>query len=79
MSVEENFQIISEFKVKKSLSNFSNLNKGKLSKEQIVFFAAEIVNILEYLHNFGIAHRDMKVTTINTLKLTLCFSLKIYY
>jgi len=34
--------------------------QGKLSKEQIVFFAAEIVNILEYLHNFGIAHRDMK-------------------
>jgi len=38
-----------------------NFFTGKLPKEQIIFFSAEIVNILEYLHNFGIAHRDMKV------------------
>jgi len=40
-------------------SDYLRVN-GKLTKEQIVFFSAEIINILEYLHNFGIAHRDMK-------------------
>jgi 3-phosphoinositide dependent protein kinase-1 len=34
--------------------------QGKLTKEQVIFFSAEIINILEYLHTFGIAHRDMK-------------------
>ena len=34
---------------------------GQLSKEQIKFYAAEIVNILEYLHMNGVAHRDFKV------------------
>lgn len=37
---------------------------GKLPKQQVVFFAAEVINILEYIHNFGIAHRDMKPENI---------------
>lgn len=42
-----------------SFAEFLNVYK-KLPMDVIKFYAAEIVNILEYLHSNGIAHRDMK-------------------
>ncbi|HLP86977.1 MAG TPA: protein kinase [Candidatus Paceibacterota bacterium] len=33
---------------------------GKLSQTASHFVTAEIVNILEYMHEIGIAHRDLK-------------------
>ena len=39
-----------------SLSNFL----GKLSLDLVRFFAAEIINILEYIHSKGVCHRDLK-------------------
>jgi len=39
---------------------------------------AEIVLIMEYLHYKGIAHRDLKVTTVQSLfySLKICLSLR---
>jgi len=54
-------------------------SKEKLEKKIIQFYAAEIVNILEFLHLNGIAHRDMKVYNFYKKLLFFCFyqSLKI--
>jgi 3-phosphoinositide dependent protein kinase-1 len=37
------------------------LQKGRLSEDDARFYAAEIVDILEYLHGVGLIHRDVKV------------------
>lgn len=34
---------------------------GPLSLEATIFYTAEIVNALEYMHGLGIIHRDLKV------------------
>jgi 3-phosphoinositide dependent protein kinase-1 len=38
------------------------LQKGRLSEDDARFYAAEIVDILEYLHGLGLIHRDVKVS-----------------
>lgn len=37
------------------------LQKGRLSEDEARFYAAEVVDILEYLHGVGLIHRDVKV------------------
>jgi 3-phosphoinositide dependent protein kinase-1 len=41
--------------------NFIKLNISKLTEEVKIFYIAEIINTLEYLHSNGITHRDLKV------------------
>lgn len=35
--------------------------KGRLSEDEARFYAAEVVDALEYIHNLGLIHRDIKV------------------
>ncbi|CAM6039946.1 unnamed protein product [Sphagnum compactum] len=34
--------------------------KGRMKQEEVCFYAAEIVDILEYIHSQGVIHRDLK-------------------
>ncbi|RZB44686.1 3-phosphoinositide-dependent protein kinase 1 isoform B [Glycine soja] len=34
--------------------------KGRLSEDEARFYAAEVVDALEYIHNLGVIHRDIK-------------------
>ncbi|KAJ6358033.1 hypothetical protein OIU78_005790 [Salix suchowensis] len=34
--------------------------KGRLSKDEACFYAAEVVDALEYIHSMGLIHRDIK-------------------
>jgi len=38
--------------------------EGSLKIETAKFVAAEIINILEYMHSKGIAHRDLKPSNL---------------
>jgi 3-phosphoinositide dependent protein kinase-1 len=48
-----------EYAPNKDLANFIR-SQGVLSLDLGKFYAAEIVNAIEYLHNKNIAHRDLK-------------------
>lgn len=37
------------------------LQKGRLTEDEARFYAAEVVDALEYIHNLGLIHRDIKV------------------
>lgn len=64
-----------------NLGTLSRLIKkyGKLPLELARYYAAEIVNVLEYLHTKGIVHRDLKpenilISSDYHIKLVLSFS-----
>ena len=46
-----------------STSNLSDfyVQKGRLSENEARFYAAEVIDALEYIHNLGVIHRDIKV------------------
>ena len=37
------------------------VQKGRLSEDEARFYAAEVIDALEYIHNLGVIHRDIKV------------------
>ena len=37
------------------------VQKGRLSEDEARFYAAEVVDALEYIHKLGLIHRDIKV------------------
>lgn len=39
------------------------MQKGRLSEDEARFYAAEVVDALEYMHGVGLIHRDIKVFT----------------
>ncbi|CAJ1976648.1 unnamed protein product [Sphenostylis stenocarpa] len=46
-------------RVKLKLSDFS-VQKGRLTEAEARFYAAEVVDALEYIHSLGVIHRDIK-------------------
>lgn len=40
------------------------IQKGRLSEDEARFYAAELVDALEYIHTMGLIHRDIKVCHI---------------
>lgn len=39
------------------------MQKGRLSEKEARFYAAEVVDALEYIHGLGLIHRDIKVNS----------------
>jgi serine/threonine protein kinase len=48
-----NHELLDEF-------GFICFQKGRMKQEEVCFYAAEIVDILEYIHSQGVIHRDLK-------------------
>lgn len=40
---------------------FAFWQKSRLSEDEARFYGAEVVDALEYIHNMGLIHRDIKV------------------
>lgn len=59
-----NLYFIQEYCEGGEFINFIKLNIAKLTEELKVFYIAEIINILEYLHTNGVTHRDLKVPAL---------------
>jgi serine/threonine protein kinase len=51
-----NHELLDEF-------GFICFQKGRMKQEEVCFYAAEIVDILEYIHSQGVIHRDLKVSS----------------
>ena len=47
------------------------MQKGRLSEDEAHFYAAEVVDALEYIHNMGLIHRDIKVFSKHAFSVTL--------
>lgn len=39
------------------------VQKGRFTPYEARFYAAELVDVLEFIHGHGIVHRDLRVTT----------------
>lgn len=54
-----------------STISYLYLQKGRLSEDEARFYAAEVVDALEYIHNLGLIHRDIKVFSQLTCAISL--------
>lgn len=43
------------------------VQKGRLSEDEARFYTAEVVDALEYIHNMGLIHRDIKVARLSNI------------
>ena len=49
------------------------MQKGRLSEDEARFYAAEVVDALEYIHNMGLIHRDIKIFSKHVCSVTSTF------
>lgn len=43
------------------------IQKGRLPEDEARFYAAEVVDALEYIHGMGLIHRDIKVVIFEVI------------